>query len=198
MYNNQMLRFEKSYTLEKVTKTIPVSNYYKDYVDFTITEKSCKICDQYNNNWSCPPFEDDIIKVWKKYAKIELILLKLNYNDFITENKFSKGDIDIILNITLYNEKRKILQELHKKVMNPEEPDDAMILSTGYCNLCNKCTRIDNKPCRYPKNKLYSMESVGALVSKTTEEIFDTEILWINKDEGKIPSYLTLLMGLLY
>lgn len=198
MYNNQMLRFEQSYTLEKIKHTLKISDYYEEYVDFNQTEKACKICDQYNNNWSCPPFEDNIQDVWKKYKNIELTLLKLNYNEFITENTFSKGDMDTILNITLHNEKRKMLQELNKKIRFDEEYENAMILSTGYCNLCPECTRKDKKACRYPKNKLYSMESLGALVSKTTEEIFDTKILWLDNDKGKIPKYLTILMGLLH
>lgn len=198
MYNNQMLRFEKSYVLEKKQENMKIEEYYTKYVDFNVTEKTCKLCEHYNNNWSCPKFEDDILNVWQSYDTIELILLQLKYDNFITENSFSKGDMDTILNITLYNEKRKILQKLHKKTIEEEEYNNAMILSTGYCNLCPRCTRIDKKPCRYPNNKLYSMESLGALVSKTTEEIFGTKILWLNKDEGKIPSYLTLLMGLLH
>lgn len=192
-----MLRFEKSYTLEKNTKTLPVKEYYEKYVDYKTTEKTCKICDQYNKNWSCPPFEENILETWNKYENIKLTLIKLNYEKFITENTFKNEDIDIILNITLYNEKRKMLQCLHKQTLE-EEYQNSMILSTGYCNLCPKCTKIDNKSCKYPKNKLYGMESLGALVSKTTEEIFNTKIQWINKKEGKIPSYLTLLMGLLF
>ena len=73
-----------------------------------------------------------------------------------------------------------------------------MILSTGYCNICPSCTKKDGMECRYPKNKLYSIESIGALVTKTTEELFNTEIKWIDMDKGIIPEYLTLLMGVLY
>lgn len=193
-----MLKFERSYTLEEHQKTLPIKEYYDKYVDFQKTEKACKVCDQYNRNWSCPPFENNILEVWDNYSKIDLILMQLNYNEFITENSFSKGDIDIILNITLYNEKRKMLQRLNKLTREVEEYENAMILSTGYCNICPECTRINNKPCRYPKNKLYSMESLGALVSKTTEEVFNIDIKWIDTDNGKFPSYLTLLMGLLY
>lgn len=193
-----MLRFEKSYTLEKYTETLKIREYYENYVDFNITEKTCRKCEQYNQNWSCPPFEDNIQEVWTKYENIKLILLQLNYDKFITENTYSRGDMNIILNITLHNEKRKILQSLQKKTILEEEYQNAMILSTGYCNLCPECTRITDKPCKYPRNKLYSMESLGALVTKTTEEIFNTKIQWINKEEGKIPSYLTILVGLLY
>ena len=100
--------------------------------------------------------------------------------------------------MTLFNEKTKLLQSLNRKVSEDDTIEDAMILSTGYCNICPRCSKKDDKPCRYPKNKLYSIESLGALVTKTTEELFDTRIKWINMDEGQIPEYLTLLMGVLY
>lgn len=193
-----MLRLEKSYTLKKYEKTMLVSEYYENYVDFDETLKSCKVCEHYNNCWSCPPFEDNITDSWQNYENINLVLLKLSYDDFITQEKHSKDDLDIILQLTLYNEKRKLLQDLSKKISDDENLTDTMILSTGYCNICPKCTRKESEPCRYPKNKLYSMESLGALVSKTTEEVFDTEIKWIDMDNGIIPEYLTLLMGVLY
>lgn len=198
MYNNQMLRLEKSYTLEKRSKKISAKEFYNKYVNFEETSESCKICDSYKNNWSCPPFDNNINDVWLKFDNLELILLQLHYNDYIKENTFSKEDIDTILHLTLFNEKKKILQELNKKIMEDDDLTDTMILSTGYCNICNSCTKIEDKPCRYPNNKLYSIESIGGLVTKTTEDLFNTEIKWIDMESGKIPEYLTLLMGLLY
>ena len=198
MYNNQMLKIEKSYTLEKQEKTMKTEEYYEKYVDFQETSESCKICNQYGNCWSCPPFDDNITHSWSQYQNIDLILLQLHYNDYITQNTHSKEDIDTILHLTLFNEKTKLLQSLNRKISEDDKIEDAMILSTGYCNICPQCTKKDDKPCRYPKNKLYSIESLGALVTKTTEELFDTRIKWINMDEGQIPEYLTLLMGVLY
>lgn len=127
-----------------------------------------------------------------------MILLQLHYDSFITDNIHSKEDIDTILHLTLFNEKRKLLQSLDKKIREDENLNDTMILSTGYCNICSSCTKKEGMPCRYPKNKLYSIESIGALVTKTTEELFNTKIKWIDMDNGIIPEYLTLLMGVLY
>ncbi|RAP44580.1 MAG: hypothetical protein BZ135_08040 [Methanosphaera sp. rholeuAM6] len=198
MYNNRMLRIEKSYTIEKHEKTMQVQDYYENFVDLEKTIQSCKKCDKYGKCWSCPPFNEDISDYWKKYENIDLILLQLHYDNTITEEIFSQEDIDTLLHLTLFNEKTKLLQSLTKKTRKNEEFDDSMILSTGYCNLCPVCTKIDNQPCRYPKNKLYSIESIGGLVTKTTEELFDKKIKWIDMEKGKIPDYLTLLMGILY
>lgn len=198
MYNNPMLRLEKSYTLEKQEKTLTTEEYYENFVDFNETSKSCESCEQYGNCWSCPPFDDDVTDSWKKYQKIDLILVQLHFNEFITDKEYSIEDIDTILHLTLFNEKRKLLQQLNQKIREDETLKDSMILSTGYCNICPKCTRRDGAPCRYPKNKLYSIESIGALVTKTTETLFDKEIQWIDDENGIIPEYLTILMGLLY
>ncbi len=198
MYNNPMLRLEKSYILEKYEKDISTREYYEKFVNFEETSQSCKICEMYGNNWSCPPFENNVTNSWKNYDNLHLILIKLQYNEFITQKEHSKEDIDTILHITLFNEKRKLLQNIRKEILEDENLKDSMILSTGYCNICPTCTKKEDLPCRYPKNKLYSMESIGALVTKTTEELFDIKIKWIDMEKGIIPEYLTLLLGVLY
>lgn len=194
MYNNQLLKIEKSYTLKEYTKTMSVKEFYESYVNFNETLKSCKYCDTYNKNWSCPPFDKDMTYIWNSYENMDMYLLELHYNENIQENIYKQEDIDVILNLTLFNEKRKLLNRLYDEVKEKE----GMILSTGYCNICSKCSKITHNPCRYPKNKLHSIESVGGLVTKASKELFGTEILWINMEKGKIPEHLSLLMALLY
>jgi predicted metal-binding protein len=193
-----MLRIEQSYNIKKYEKTMAANDFYENYVNFNETIESCKSCESYGNNWSCPPFNYDITNIWKNFEKINLILTQLHFDDFITQNTHSKEDIDTILHLTLFNEKRKLLQRLQKELRENEEIDNYMILSTGYCNICPECSKIKNNPCRYPNNKLYSIESIGGLVTKTTEEIFNTEVKWIDMENGKIPEHLTILMGVLY
>lgn len=198
MYNNQMLRLEKSYTLEKYEKTLAAKEYFKKYVNLDETIESCKKCEMYENNWSCPPFQNDVTEYWKKYDNIHLIFIQLHYDNFITEDTHSKEDIDTILHLTLFNEKTKLLQSIRQNIRENENLKDSMILSTGYCNICPTCSKKDGMACRYPKNKLHSIESIGALVTKTAEELFDKKLMWIDMENGKIPECLSLLMGILY
>lgn len=198
MYNNQMLRLEKSYHLEKYETTLTTQEYYDKFVNFKETSESCKICEMYGNNWSCPPFENDVTNSWKEYDNVHLILLQLKFDEFITEQVHTKEDIDTILHLTLFNEKKKLLQSIRKNIFEDENLKDTMILSTGYCNICPSCTKKEGAACRYPNNKLYSIESIGGLVTKTTEELFNIKIKWIDMEKGIIPEYLTLLMGVLY
>lgn len=194
MYNNQLLRLEKSYKVIKERKTMPINEFYEDYVDFETTLKSCKECVMYDNNWSCPPFDNNIQEIWHKYENVDLILSTLEYDKFITNKTHTEDEIDTILHLTLFNEKTKLLQEIRNQTME----DDFTILSTGYCNLCPTCTRKDNTSCRYPNNRLHSVESVGGLVTKIAEDIFDTKLLWIDVNKGIIPEHLNLMMAVLY
>lgn len=198
MYNNQMLRIEKSYTLKKYEKTLSTGEYFDRFVNFDETMNSCKKCEKYGKIWSCPPFDDDVTQYWKEYDNIHLIFLQLHYDEFITENTHSPEEIDTILHLTLFNEKTKLLQSMRKDILEKEELKDSMILSTGYCNICPSCSKKDEMPCRYPKNKLHSIESIGALVTKTAEELFDSQLMWIDMENGKIPEHLSLLLGILY
>ena len=98
MYNNQLLKLEKSYTLKEYTKTMSVKEFYESYVNFNETLKSCKYCDTYNKNWSCPPFDKDMTYIWNSYENMDLYLLELHYNENIQENIYKQEDIDVILN----------------------------------------------------------------------------------------------------
>lgn len=198
MYNNQMLKIEQSYILKKYEKTLTTKEYFERFVFYDETLESCKKCEMYGKNWSCPPFEYNPSSYWKKYQNIHLIFMQLHYDKFITEDIHSPEDIDTILHLTLFNEKTKMLQSIRKRIRENENPIDCKILSTGYCNICPSCSKNEGKPCRYPKNRLNSIESIGALVTKTVEEVFDKEIMWIDMQKGKIPEYLSLLMGVLY
>lgn len=43
-------------SISKLTADVDVSEYYDKYVDIEKFLEICKECDQYGNNWGCPPF----------------------------------------------------------------------------------------------------------------------------------------------
>ena len=194
MYKNKIYRLEKSYIVDKKTKTLPLNVFYDKYVDITYTLNACRKCRIYNTNWACPEFNEDIMDVWNEYNNIELTLIKLRYDDEIKNKVFTSDEIDTLLHVSLFKEKNNQIRLYHKL----EKELDAFYLSTGYCSICKKCSRLDGNPCRYPSNKRYSMEALGTLVVKCVKVEFDEEIEWIDYDKGLIPSNLMLLMGLLY
>ena len=42
-------------------------------------------------------------------------------------------------------------------------------LGAGGCGLCEKCAKLDDLPCRYPKEALASLEAYGVFVSETAK-----------------------------
>ncbi|WP_238525163.1 DUF2284 domain-containing protein [Methanobrevibacter smithii] len=39
----------------------------------------CKECDQYDNNWGCPPFDFDPDEIWNSYNKLKIIAFKFDF-----------------------------------------------------------------------------------------------------------------------
>ena len=76
------------------------------------------------------------------------------------------------------------------------ESEDALGLFLGKCNLCMRCTREFNMPCKMPFKMRYSLESLGAYVDKTVEDLFGYEVKYAH--DGKLPEYLIFVGGLLY
>ena len=70
-------------------------------------------------------------------------------------------------------------------------------LSAGSCSRCKGgCTRPQGKPCRFPDEIRYSIESLGGNVGMTIEKLMGLELEWM--EEGKLPSHFILVNGLLY
>lgn len=89
-------------------------------------------------------------------------------------------DIEDSFDIEGMSEGAKLHAQLSQKIRKNVEPllvDDTMHLSFGGCNLCPKCSKIDNAPCRHPDMALLSMECCGIDVYNTTKP---TDLKYIN------------------
>lgn len=171
-------------------RKLSIDDFLENYYDFEFTSKKCQKCHMYNKRWSCPSFNNNVMKYWKKFDSVELIHLKIILDENILDMRFSKEEINTILHNTLFKEKELLIGRL--------EDDNVDYLSTGYCNICKKCSKLNNLPCRFPYMKKYSIESLGGIVTKISNELFDNKIKWIDMQKGIIPEYLTLVMAVLY
>lgn len=185
---------DNAYTVERIVKTVTTSEFYKNYVNLEYTGRLCRECNTYNNNWGCPEFKEDVNKYWTMYDNIELISLKLNFSDEFRQKRFNNDDIIDIVDKTLFKEKRDILPELMAK----EAEVGGLVLSAGYCDICDKCSRVTDNPCRFPDKVRHSIESIGTLVDKTLTDVFGFELESIDFENGRFPEYLTLLTALMY
>ncbi|WP_455645533.1 DUF2284 domain-containing protein [Methanosphaera sp.] len=186
--------YSHTYNAVKEIKTVPTKEFYKNYVNLEFTEKLCSECPQYNNNWACPKFEEDVTEYWKKYENIELIATKIVFTEEFLEKTYKQEEIMQIVDNTLFKEKSNITDELMEK----EKQYNGLALSAGYCDICSKCSRIDNKPCIHPDLVRHSIESIGTLVNETLTGVFGFKLETIDMKEGKFPEYLTLLTAVLY
>ncbi|MCC7554139.1 MAG: DUF2284 domain-containing protein [Methanobacteriaceae archaeon] len=181
------------YTVEEFTAKISADDYIKDFVDVDYFLEFCKSCPNYERNWGCPPFNFDPLELWKKYDNLLIIGVKISFDDDISNKKYSSDELSNIISKSLRFEKNKLFNKL---MQMEKELENSVCLSAGTCNLCKECVRIKNEECIHPDKLRHSMESLGANVQKTIEELLNIKINWIN--DYKLPKYLTLCGGLLY
>ena len=107
-----------------------------------------------------------------------------------SEHTFEEKELEFIL---------KRFERMKVKLMNEIymlEDENSLGLFLGKCNLCMRCTREFNMPCKMPFKMRYSIESLGGKVDQTVEDIFGYEIKYAK--DGKLPEYLIFVGGLLY
>jgi predicted metal-binding protein len=177
--------------IKKLTCDVDVSQYYENYVDFEEVSKLCiEEQEMLGYNWNYPPFDFDVDEVWNSYNKLKIIAFKIDFSPEELEHEFSPEELEFVL---------KRFERMKVKLMNEIymlESEDAMGLFLGKCNLCMRCTREFGAPCKMPPRMRYSLESLGAYVDKTIEDMFGYEIKYAN--DGKLPEYLIFVGGLLY
>lgn len=177
--------------IKKLTVDVDVSDYFERYVNFEEVSKLCiEEQETLGYNWNYPPFEFDVEDVWNSYNKLKIIAFKIDFSAEELEHTFDERELEFIL---------KRFERMKVKFMNEIymlESEDALGLFLGKCNLCMRCTREFNMPCKMPFKMRYSLESLGAYVDKTVEDLFGFEIKYA--ENGKLPEYLIFVGGLLY
>lgn len=180
------------YTTEETIRSIPTKEYKKKYVDLNTTLTACKQCPNYSKNWACPEFKEDVLEYWDRYDNLELILTKIIFKEEAIEKSFTQEELMLIVDNSLFRERNRLISKMEEK----EERLNGKFLSAGYCGVCKRCSRLDDKKCRFPDKCHNSIESIGGLVADTLSGVFDEEIKWI--EDSKLPVNLSLLVGLLY
>jgi predicted metal-binding protein len=177
--------------IEVLNMDVNVVEYYENYVDFDEVSKLCiEEQETLGYNWNYPPFDFDVDEIWNSYNKLKIIAFKINFSPEELEHTFSDKELEFVL---------KRFERMKVKFMNEIymlENEDSLGLYFGKCNLCMRCTREFGMPCKMPFKMRYSLESLGAYVDRTVEDVFGYEILYAH--DGKLPEYLIFVGGLLY
>lgn len=117
-------------------------------------------CGNYGSGWICPPGCGSMEKCRETVA---------GYKNAILLQSVS-GDVDFnnsgeMLGVT--QEHNRLAVKLFDKIR--EEQGDAYLLTTGGCDLCEKCTFPD-EPCRIPGKNRGSLSAFGINVTKLCEK----------------------------
>lgn len=110
-------------------------------------------CPVYGNNWACPPHCGTLEEYAETFAgKTTCYVLQtvVELEDEFDAEGMMAAD-------ALQHERMRKLAEL----LRPGA--DVLVLSSGTCDMCPKCSCPDG-PCRFPEKQLTSMEAAGLVV----------------------------------
>jgi len=139
-------------------KDFPLNQY--GYIDPNILIFSQEVrdactsnrCGKYNQNWQCPPGVGEISERRAECLKYKNALLFNTVtpieDSFDIEGMFEAGKKHKQLSFEI----REILKAY---------TDNLLMLGAGGCSVCERCSYLDNEPCRCPDATTASMEACG-------------------------------------
>ena len=152
-----------AYKAEVVTADRLVLSH--EFVDICKTNQ----CGKYGKCWMCPPAVGDIDEMMEKAGTFPNVLIYQYVgqleDSFDIEGMEEAGKVHTVVS--------QKLNDLLPTLLHAEY----LHLSKGGCGLCETCTIIENKPCRFPDKALASLESYGVDVYQSVK---DTSLRYIN------------------
>lgn len=126
-------------------------------------------CGKFGRCWMCPPDIGPIDSLMERVRSYRFALLYQTIGEL--EDSF---DIE---GMSEAARRHAQVSQAVQKAIAPLLTQACFHLSCGGCNLCEHCTKIENKPCRFPEKALIPMEGAGVDVYNTTK---DTPLKYIN------------------
>jgi len=83
---------------------------------------------------------------------------------------------------------------MHNLGMFLENELDGLLLKSGPCRICKKCSVIEFKPCKFPHKKRYALEAVGVDVQKLAIPL-KHQLLWYSRKS--LPEYTSVVCAIL-
>lgn len=171
---------------------IETEEFYKKYVDLPLGVERCSSCRHFGKVWSCPVFDFDIEKYWKKYKYLHLLGFILDLTDEEKAIQFSDEEFFNGVDRFYMIEKKKIT-DLQYEILDDNK--DTIALGGGRCQLCDECTKEKGEKCRFPDKLMYSIESLGGKVTEITKDLLNIDIVWCK--DNRLPIFITSVVGFL-
>jgi len=138
-------------------------------------------CPFYGHSWSCPPNSPYLEKALSTYTEFYLIYSMFNLEGYIQKEKERTNRSEFYIKNTflltksfesndLENEVAKFLNQYDKAYKK------LLLLYDGSCKYCKTqkagaCSFDSGEPCRFPKEKRFSMEAIGIEVIRTIRDL---------------------------
>ena len=151
--------------IEEIITSYDICEYaFGDYAQIPFSDKVIYICrtdcPRYGHCWACPPAVGDIHDCMERTE---------HYNRFCIFSTVAEVSDSNNLGACLPAKKaHEALSRRIRKDVQAQVPDSLM-LSTG-CSICDECT-YPQEPCRYPRERLSSMESHGIVLVNLIEQM---------------------------
>jgi predicted metal-binding protein len=132
------------------SKTIPAPSVPFDNALREMCEQNT--CGKLGQSWTCPPAVGPIEELRKKVS---------GFNHFIIFYKVYKldGSFDWEGMMDSVKDFQSRISKAQKKIK--KETTNFLILGAGACQVCESCTYLEQKPCRFPESALIPVEAFG-------------------------------------
>lgn len=155
---DEILRIVRS---SGVTNAVAIDG--KDVVYDRMFREMCErnSCGRYGKYYVCPPDAGDIDTLIAKAGQFTQAVLYQTISGL--EDSY---DIEGMMEASKLN--HACAQKIQSALLDAGFTG-FLHLSSGGCDLCERCGKADNIPCRHPEKALSNMESYGIYVAKTAE-----------------------------
>ena len=118
------------------------------------------ICGLWGRCWMCPP---DVGEIEPLMAELRTYQHALWYQTI--------GELEDSFDFEGMTETKKQHLRISQKIEEKVKPvlGRHLHLSCGGCGLCERCSRLDDQPCRFPDKAMTSLEAYGVDVYQTTK-----------------------------
>ncbi|MFZ7133942.1 MAG: DUF2284 domain-containing protein [Eubacteriales bacterium] len=132
-------------------------------------------CGNFGKNHACPP------KAGTEEER-KARVLKYQHGFLISKIVPIKSRQEMVTSMETIDRINKTLRKIFSE-------DDVFIMGAGACTLCETCTALEEKPCRFPDKTQYSMEGSGIDVVSMSMN----KQMTYNAGQGKV-GYFTLVL----
>lgn len=171
------------YKKERFTKELEIDDFLRLYFDPAVTLEKCRACSGFAKTWSCPDFDFDVKAYWKQFSAYQVIVDRV-YMEGAASPK--EAEERLAREKPVFNAEMLTLEK---------DTPGSVALYAQECEECQRCARLEGKPCRLPQVMRYSLEALGGCGTRLVRDLFGFDVCW--SDGTTIPAYYILLGGLL-